>query len=1215
MNIRTAVSQDPGNVSDVPSSQHHPCSVRPIQKKEKESEGSYAERRHKDLFNLAKQCQMHVHNAGCYKNWKGPPAEKLCRFRLDESKRNDHTKIDRSTGEILGQCLDGMVNPFNGPMLEILRCNMDLKFIGSGCSAHAVLYYITDYISKTQLKTHVAYNVLELAIRRLNQYDGVDREDPNYRAKRVLLKCANAVISKQELSAQQIASYLLGNGDFYSSHQFREVYWKSYVSYISHFYPDTDETDEVRLQSHWYQRLSPIVLNSQERPPLPGDISDPLMGGSSFITAITDEHGNLVPKANRVADYIFRPAILEEMCLWDFLCQTNKVRRRQKTTLSQLGPESDSDEDDPPSDSEPGDLPSPSTPGPAGPFEISQSAAHRECLDFGSSHPDAQTHILSVLDAHARYVLVPLGPALPRRDRPAMADSHSRLMLIFFKPWRQAPDLKGADETWSSAFQIFLNSDLVLYEHVEIMDNIQFLHDCRDSCDHTSHSRLLSQGSLPSASHDDGASALETELSCDVDDNDLIQHQQKHDRLLHDINKRSQADAPKILDCLSALFLAGFSSAAFSSGAGHLPHPDPPKDPSINWSVLRLEWKAVYASRRKMSKTKFNDRPVDSPTTTDSVSRTSNLRFDDMDFTISSDPVDDNPGGVHMLPSDRSDATHRLLCEKICNEWTLNPEQKRAFLIVANHAYMHSGLATAGPLTMLLASAARSRKTWVLNALRQFFCSRRETRRLRVSSFMGIAANNIEGSTLHSALNLMQHSHNNSALADDLMFMWDGVHYLFIDEVSMIGCEFLQTINTTLSKAMGLSEPFGCINVIFAGDMAQLPPVGETSLSAYLNPSRGSSNPRTQKTVKGRLLWLSVTTVVVLKQIQRQSGEDNARFVELLTRLRHGECTMADYRLLETRVISPTCNISQWPLDGTERTPVIVCENAAKDAINLSMSHAFAARSDVALHDYVAIDTIDKSPVTDPSILQITDRLHSGHTSGRLKRLPLAIGMPVMVTTNLDVPGGIVNGSIGTVRSIDFTSLANGDRVLNHCIVHIPTARTDPMPHLNPFEFPIMPSAVPVRFSSKHGKSSQTLSFSRFQVPLIPAFAMTAHKSQGQTIDKAIVDLAACHGTEAPYVMVSRVRRLDDLLILRPFPFAKIRCRMSEDSRRELARIQHHHLTTILEFGTAEEREQATIDLRLLENKRPHDNPHLDVLDAPVPGPSHSAPRKRLRVS
>ena len=55
------------------------------------------------------------------------------------------------------QKLDGMVNNFNAVMLRAGRCNMDIKFIGSGGLAKAALYYITDYISKAQLKAHVAY--------------------------------------------------------------------------------------------------------------------------------------------------------------------------------------------------------------------------------------------------------------------------------------------------------------------------------------------------------------------------------------------------------------------------------------------------------------------------------------------------------------------------------------------------------------------------------------------------------------------------------------------------------------------------------------------------------------------------------------------------------------------------------------------------------------------------------------------------------------------------------------------------------------------------------------------------------------------------------------------------------------------------------------------------------------------------------------------------
>lgn len=230
--------------------------------------------------------------------------------------------------------------------------------------------------------------------------------------------------------------------------------------------------------------------------------------------------------------------------------------------------------------------------------------------------------------------------------------------------------------------------------------------------------------------------------------------------------------------------------------------------------------------------------------------------------------------------------------------------------------------------------------------------------------------------------------------------------------------------------------------------------------------------------------------------------------------------------------------------------------------------------------------------MTNTSLLQIVDLLHSGKTSGRLKRLPLVIGMPVMVTTNIDVHGGIVNGSIGTVRAIHYTQLENGDRVLSHCVVHIPTATAPQMPGLGDHEFPIFPDTVSVFY--RGSKSKQSISFRRTQVPLIPAFAMTAHKSQGQTLDKAVIDLTTCHGTEAPYVMISRVRRLDDLLILRPFAFSRIKCRMSQDSRREQDRLRYHNLTTTIGFGDTNERHEAT--LALDELKRMYSDRELNTL-------------------
>jgi len=101
----------------------------------------------------------------------------------------------------------------------------------------------------------------------------------------------------------------------------------------------------------------------------------------------------------------------------------------------------------------------------------------------------------------------------------------------------------------------------------------------------------------------------------------------------------------------------------------------------------------------------------------------------------------------------------------------------------------------------------------------------------------------------------------------------------------------------------------------------------------------------------------------------------------------------------------------------------------------------------------------------------------------------------------------------------------------------------------------------------------------RTQLPIAPAFAMTAHKAQGQTLDKVIIDLESCKGTESPYVMVSRVTSLNGLLILRPFKFSKIKCHQSQDTRQEIKRLNRLRLRTIAKIGTSEEQKIAAATL------------------------------------
>ncbi|KAJ7455974.1 hypothetical protein B0H11DRAFT_1700037, partial [Mycena galericulata] len=78
-------------------------------------------------------------------------------------------------------------------------------------------------------------------------------------------------------------------------------------------------------------------------------------------------------------------------------------------------------------------------------------------------------------------VPVPIGPPLPRRDREDLKHKHARLMLILFKPWRHCSDLLSEHQTWVEAYDDFLQE--CSSEAVSVIENMQILHECKDSRD------------------------------------------------------------------------------------------------------------------------------------------------------------------------------------------------------------------------------------------------------------------------------------------------------------------------------------------------------------------------------------------------------------------------------------------------------------------------------------------------------------------------------------------------------------------------------------------------------------------------------------------------------------------------------------------------------------------------------------------------------------
>ena len=104
-----------------------------------------------------------------------------------------------------------------------------------------------------------------------------------------------------------------------------------------------------------------------------------------------------------------------------------------------------------------------------------------------------------------------------------------------------------------------------------------------------------------------------------------------------------------------------------------------------------------------------------------------------------------------------------------------------------------------------------------------------------------------------------------------------------------------------------------------------------------------------------------------------------------------------------------------------------------------------------------------------------------------------------------------------------------------------------PLDGLPPNHVPIAP--MKQSFSVNMPGKQKQVSVNRCHFPLVPRFSCTAHKSQGQTLSKAVVDLVPVRKNvdiEFAYVPLSRVRRLEDLTILRPFNESVLKAKVNE---------------------------------------------------------------------
>ena len=269
----------------------------------------------------------------------------------------------------------------------------------------------------------------------------------------------------------------------------------------------------------------------------------------------------------------------------------------------------------------------------------------------------------------------------------------------------------------------------------------------------------------------------------------------------------------------------------------------------------------------------------------------------------------------------------------------------------------------------------------------------------------GVAAFNINGMTLHSAFLLGRSRYSgfqplSTEKVNTLRTKLSKLVLLIIDEVSMIGADMLLEIHKRLQqiKAVLPDVMFGGVSILAVGDLYQLPPVCQPMLFSKVNDSYA-------QLYKSGSLWQNEFEIVELDEIMRQRGDST--FASLLCRVRTDTCTEEDIVVLKSREIKH--DNPEYPSEALH----VYRLNADVDERNEYMLNRLASTNTV--YEIKAKDAVTGQTKHIDLTSLSNKRTETGGLHGMLKK---TCGAKVMLTTNVDVSDGLVNGARGELPTL-----------------------------------------------------------------------------------------------------------------------------------------------------------------------------------------------------
>lgn len=401
---------------------------------------------------------------------------------------------------------------------------------------------------------------------------------------------------------------------------------------------------------------------------------------------------------------------------------------------------------------------------------------------------------------------------------------------------------------------------------------------------------------------------------------------------------------------------------------------------------------------------------------------------------------------------------------------------------------------------IFLTGKAGTGKTTFLKYLRA-----NSLKNMLVAAPTGVAAINAQGVTLHSLFQLplgiilpssdtFQSSKDNFKdhpllsrihYSKEKLAVLSSMELLIIDEASMLASYIVDAIDIILRYIKRTPEqPFGGVQVLFIGDLNQLPPVVKNEDWEILREFYSSAF-----FFDSIVLRENIPVIIELKNIYRQKDD---KFIEILNGIRDNNISKENFSLLRSRL-----KRNFIPKDG-EGYITLTTHNNQADEINKKKLENLPSRS----YSFNA-EIIGEFPE---------------HIFPSEKELKLKQGAQVMFLKNDTEDRQYFNGKIGIITEVDWDSIKVFCKDDQQEIVVKKSEWQNIRYKVDP--------------ETREIKEEVLGSF--IQYPLRLAWAITIHKSQGLTFDKIIIDAGRAFASGQVYVALSRCTSLEGLVLISP---------------------------------------------------------------------------------